>query len=84
MGLCVLRNFTSAIKGAKIFSKLDLFKAFHLVPLNESSANKTVVLTPWGAYKFKRLAMGLRNSAQSFQRLMEHVLAGMKHIYILG
>ena len=55
--------------------------AFHLIPLDESSQLKTVVLTQWGAYKFKKLAMGLRNAAQSFQRLMDHVLQGLEDVF---
>ena len=77
-----LRSFTSAIKGAKIFSKLDLYKAFHLIPLSRESSKKTATITPWGTYVYKRLAMGLRNSCQSFQKLCEWVLSGIKNIYI--
>ena len=42
---------------------------------------KTVTLTPWGPYRYKRLAMGLKNSAQSFQKLMDWVLAGLEGTY---
>ena len=77
-----LRSFTSAIKGAKIFSKLDLFKAFHLIPLTPSSSAKTATITPWGLFVYKRLAMGLRNSCQSFQRLVEWVLAGIDNCLV--
>ena len=58
------------IRGSKVFSKVDLVKAYHQIPLDGPSQDKTVVLTPWGTYKFKRLPMGLRNSAQSFQKLI--------------
>ena len=42
---------------------------------------KTCVVTPWGLYNFKRLAMGLQNSAQSFQRLVDSVIGDMKDVY---
>ena len=43
---------------------------------------KTAVKTPWGVYYFKRLAMGLSCSAQSFQRLLDHVLDGLEGVFV--
>ena len=43
---------------------------------------KTVVLTPFGPYKYKRLPMGLKNSGQSFQRLMNCVLDGIEGVFV--
>ena len=51
------------------------------VPLSKESQKKTTTVTPWGAWQFRRLAMGLRNSAQSFQRLMNHVLGDMENVF---
>ena len=76
-----LRSFATKLKGAKYFSKIDLMKSFHQIPLDENSSRKTTLLTPYGTYKFKRLAMGLRNSAQSFQKMMNHVLDGLDNLY---
>ena len=42
---------------------------------------KATMVTPWGTYRFKKLAMGLRNSAQSFQRLIDHVLVGLPKVF---
>ena len=72
-----IRHFASKFRGATVFSKVDMLKAFHLIPLDEDSQNKTTTLTPWGAFRYKRLAMGLRNSGQSFQRLVDFVLRDM-------
>ena len=79
-----IRHFMSQIKGSRIFSKVDLVKAFHQIPLDPESMAKTTILTPWGAgaYQFARLPMGLKNSAQSFQRLMAHVLSGIQNIFV--
>ena len=32
-------------------------------------------------FNFKRLSMGMRNAAQSFQRLLEHILQGMENTF---
>ena len=42
---------------------------------------KTAVKTPWGVFFFKRLAIGLASAAQSFQRLLNHILDGMDNVF---
>ena len=69
-------------KGSSIFSKVDLVKAFHQIPLDPESQAKTTIVSPWGAWKFARLPMGLKNSAQSFQRLVDHVLMGIPKVFV--
>ena len=62
------RNFQSKIKGAKMFSKLDIKSAFHHLPIHPDNVNKTCVLSPWGgAFIFKRIAFGLTNGPSSWQ-----------------
>ena len=77
-----LRHFAAKLKGAKHFSKVDLARAYYLIPLTEATAPKTTIATPWGAFKFKRLSMGMRNAAQSFQKMMDYVLAGIPNIFV--
>ena len=77
-----LRNFTAQLKGAKVFSRVDLCKAFHQVPLDLDAQKKCTIITQWGAWQYKRLPMGLKNSAQSFQRLMDTTMAGMENVFV--
>ena len=77
-----LRAFSSQLQGSKVFSKVDLRRAFFQVPLDAQSSIKTTTLTPWGAFRYKRLAMGLRNAPQSFQKLMDHVTAGLSGVFV--
>ena len=72
-----IRDFAPKLKGANFFAKIDLTKAYYNVGLDRPSRLKTTVITPWGAYKFLRLSMGLRNSAQTFQRLMDKICEGL-------
>ena len=76
-----IRQFASQLKDFRYFSKVDLIKSFHQIPLDLESSKKTTIVTPWGAWQFLRLAMGLRNSAQSFQRMMTSVLDGLSNCY---
>ena len=76
-----LKTFVDKLRGCTIFSKIDLLKAFHQIPLSEESKAKTTTITPWGAWQYRRLPMGLRNSAQSFQRMMSHILSGLPNVF---
>ena len=77
-----VRGFTQEIRGATVFSKVDLCKAFHQIMIDKRDRWKTCVATPWGLYNFKRLSMGLKNSGQSFQRLIESVLSGLPETFV--
>ena len=77
-----IQDFTKILKGKTIFSKLDIVKGFHHVPVAEEDIPKTAVITPFGLFEFLRMPFGLCNAAQSFQRFMDHVLQGIPHIFI--
>ena len=69
-----LQDFTSQLHGCTCFSKIDLVKAFHQIPLHESDIPKTAVITPFGLFEFVRMSFGLRNAAQTFQRFVDQVI----------
>ncbi|GFX23697.1 retrovirus-related Pol polyprotein from transposon opus [Trichonephila clavipes] len=50
-----LNDFAHALHGKKIFSKIDIFKAFHQIPIAECDIPKTAVTTPWGKKDSKPL-----------------------------
>ena len=77
----MLRDFTCKLKGSKVFSKVDMKLAFHKIDIEESCKHKTTTMTPWGAYQWRKLPMGLRNSAQTYQRWMSSILDGLDGVY---
>jgi len=64
-----LHDFVDKLSGAKVFSKIDLFKSYHQIPIADCDIHKTAILTPLGSYVFKRLAMGLSGAFRPFNDL---------------
>ncbi|KAG8192707.1 hypothetical protein JTE90_009730 [Oedothorax gibbosus] len=77
-----LHDFAHALHGKTIFSKLDIFKAFHQIPIAEQDIPKTAVTTPWGLYEYTCLCFGLVNAPQTFMRFMHEVLRGLPFCYV--
>ena len=63
-----------ALKGAALFSTLDLKSGYWQVAMDERDIEKTAFITPVGHYECMKLPMGLATSASEFQRIMEKCL----------
>ena len=76
-----MADLTSRLEGCNIFSKLDLRKGYHQVPVEASSVPKTAIITPFGLFEYLRMPFGLRNAGQTFQRMMDQVLQGLDYCF---
>ena len=50
-----IMTFQDQLKGAKVFSTIDLKSAYYQIELDRPSSFKTVTLTPWEPYRYLRL-----------------------------
>ena len=68
-----IQEFNSHLAGARIFSKIDLVRGYHQIPMAPASIPKMAIATPFGLWEFLRMPFGLKNAAQTFQRLMDGI-----------
>ena len=77
-----LQDFTADLHGKSIFSKIDLMKGYHQIPVADADVRKTAVITPFGLFVFPRCPFGLKNAGQDFQRLMDAILGDLPRVYV--
>ncbi|XP_060606276.1 uncharacterized protein K02A2.6-like [Ruditapes philippinarum] len=68
------------LNGATVFSRLDLYKAFHQIELDEASRVMTTFQTHIGLFSYKSLNFGVSAAPLIFQNELRQALQGLKGI----
>ena len=73
-----INEMYAKLKGAKVFSTIDLRSGYHHIALGKSSRAKTTFVMPFDKYEFLMVPFGLARAPAYFQLLMNKVLKALK------
>ena len=68
-----MNELRDRVRGAKIFTKLDLKSGYTLIRIKEDDEWKTAFRTRYGLFEYKIMPSGLTNAPARFQNMMNEI-----------
>jgi transposase InsO family protein len=73
----------SLMAGSRYFTLLDIENAYWNIPIREEDKDKTGFVTPFGSFRYEKMAFGLSGAPSTFQRVMDAMLVGLRDVEVL-
>jgi hypothetical protein len=76
-----MMDFAVKAAGCKVFSKINLRKGYHQIPMHPADVQKTAITTPFSSFEFRWMLSGLMNSGATFQRKIDRATADLEAVF---
>ncbi len=76
-----MQDLSKGLHGCTVFSKIDLVKGYHQIPVAVADIPKTAIITPFGLFEYLFTPFGLSNAPQTFQRMMDRTTDGLEGMF---
>jgi hypothetical protein len=74
-------DFAGKAAGCTIFSKIDLRKGYHQIPVHPADIQNTAITTPFGSFEYLRMPFGLMNTGANFQQKVDRAVADLEAVF---
>jgi hypothetical protein len=77
-----ISDLLQRLTGFRYASAIDLSMGYYHIPLDEYSAKLCTTILPWGKYHYRRLPMGIKNSPDIFQAVINDLLGDLDFVQV--
>jgi len=81
--LPLISDLLDSLRKARVYSKIDLCHAYHLVHIADSDEWKTAFRTHYGSFEWSIMPFGLTNAPTAFQRFMNDIFSDLLNVCVV-